>query len=63
MKRPPIVEWLYEDLVDYACDYIMKQLLAEGGRGFRQAVWLMLDLAIQWRMPKHKPLDKSTPTK
>ena len=47
--KPQLADWEYSKLVDYADAYILKQLITEGGKGFHQAVWSMLDLAIQWQ--------------
>jgi len=46
--KPQLADWEYSKLVDYADAYILKQLITEGGKGFHQAVWNMLNLAIEW---------------
>jgi len=47
--KPQLADWEYSKLVDYADAYILKQLITEGGKGFHQAVWSMLILAIEWQ--------------
>lgn len=60
MANKPLEDWTYEELIDYASSYILKQFISEGGKGFRNAVGLMLNLAVDWRYPRNKKaIDKA----
>lgn len=51
-NQHPVEYWTYGDLVDYAEAYILKGLL-EGD--LHDAIFAMLQLAIQWHKGQKKP--------
>lgn len=46
--KPDFADWDYNKLVEYVEAYLLKQFITEGGKGLHNAVFSMLQLAIQW---------------
>ncbi len=46
--KPQLANWDFNHVVEYAEGHILKQFISDGGKGFHLAVWLMLQLAIEW---------------
>lgn len=47
-------EYTFDQLVDEGARRAMDNLLTDGGKGLKGAIWMYMNTAIQWRIEKDK---------